>query len=235
MAGKQLILSERRNVEEKSMNASSFQNSVEALPTEFAPSGIPEIDSIAGGLPRGAITELIGPVSSGRTSLLLSVLAEATHRQELCALVDLNNALDAEAATRTRINFDFLLWIRCCTNLDHGLKATELLLQSASFGLVALDLGDLKKHPRRIPLSCWFRFRRAVENTSTSLLVIEEEPSAKTCASLILETNRKGVKWPDTQSPPTGGSAIFGGLRLRIMRFKPISSKERETDLETIF
>jgi len=200
--------------------------------SEFVPTGIPEIDSISGGLPRGAIAELIGPVSSGRTSLLLSVLAEATQRQELCALVDLNDAFDTEAALGMRIEFDYLLWVRCSANVEHALKATELLLQSAGFGLVALDLGD---HTHRVPLSSWFRLRRTVEDTPASLLVIEQQPSARTCASLILETNREGAKWPHEQSPPLEGSALFGGLRLRIERHKPISSKKRETRFETTF
>lgn len=200
--------------------------------SEFVPSGIPEIDSISGGLPRGAIAELVGSVSSGRTSLLLSVLAEATQRQELCALVDLNDAFDTETALSMRIEFDSLLWIRCSSNVEHALKATELLLQSAGFGLVALDLGD---HSHRVPLSSWFRLRRTVEDTPTSLLVIEQQPSARTCASLILETNREAVKWPHHPTPPLEGSALFGGLRLRIERHKPISSKERETRFETTF
>ena len=208
------------------------------LPAEplsvFIPSGIPEIDSISGGLPRGAITELIGPVSSGRTSLLLSVLAEATQRQELCALVDFNDAFDTETALGIRIDFDHLLWIRCCANLEHAFKATELLVQSAGFGLIALDLGDLAaKHAHRIPLSSWFRLRRSVEDTPTSLLVIEQQPTARTCASLILETNREGLKWPDEQKTPVEGMALFGGMQLRIERHKPISSKERETKIET--
>jgi recombination protein RecA len=204
--------------------------------SEFDPSGIQAIDSIAGGLPRGAITELIGPASSGRTSLLLSVLAEATKRQEICALVDLNDAFDIEAALGMKIEFDYLLWIRCSANLEHALKATELLLQSAGFGLVALDLGDLAvNHAHRVPLSSWFRLRRTVEDTPTSLLVIEQQPSARTCASLILETNRESVKWPEESNPPLEGSALFGGLRLRIERHKPISSKERQTRFETTF
>jgi len=200
--------------------------------SEFVPSGIPEIDSISGGLPRGAIAELVGPVSSGRTSLLLSVLAEATQRQELCALVDLNDAFDTETALSMKIEFDSLLWIRCSSNVEHALRATELLLQSAGFGLVALDLGD---HSHRVPLSSWFRLRRTVEDTPASLLVIEQQPSARTCASLILETNREGVKWPHDPTPPLEGTALFGGLRLRIERHKPISSKEREIRFEIIF
>ena len=207
-----------------------------ASSSEFIPSGIPEIDSISGGLPRGALAELIGTVSSGRTSLLLSVLAEATQRQELCALVDFNDAFDTEAALGMRIDFDYLLWIRCCANLEHAFKATELLLQSAGFGLVALDLGDLAiKYSHRIPLSSWFRLRRTVEDTPASLLVIEQQPTARTCASLILETNREGLKWPNEQAPPVEGSVLFGGMQLRIERHKPISSKERKAKIETAF
>jgi len=218
--------------------AGRFKSSLkqaEAPVSEFVPSGIPEIDSITGGLPRGAIAEIIGPASSGRTSLLLSVLAEATQRQELCALVDLNDALDTEAAIGMKVDFDNLLWVRCCANVGHALKATELLLKSAGFSLVALDLGDLSaKHTYRVPLSCWFRLRGAVENTSTSLLVIEQESTARTCASLILETKREGMKWPDTHSPARG-LAMFRGLQLHIERHKPINSKVRQANFETEF
>ena len=210
--------------------SNSLKQAAAAQLPEFVSSGIPEIDSISGGLPRGAIAELVGSASSGRTSLLLSVLAEATQRQELCALVDLNDAFDTETAMNMRIEFDSLLWIRCCSNVEHALKATELLLQSAGFGLVALDLGD---HSHRVPLSSWFRLRRTVEDTPTSLLVVEQQPSARTCASLILETNRESSKWPHEQTQPLEGSAMFGGMRLRIERHKPISSKERETRFET--
>lgn len=61
---------------------------------EWVRSGISELDSAIGGLPRGALTEIVGVTSSGRTSLLLSILAEATARQETCALVDAEDAFD---------------------------------------------------------------------------------------------------------------------------------------------
>jgi replicative DNA helicase len=207
----------------------------ETPPSELVPSGIPEIDSITGGLPRGAIAEIIGPASSGRTSLLLSILAAATQRQELCALVDLNDAMDTEAAIGMKVELDNLLWVRCSSNVSHALKAAELLLKSAGFSLVALDLGDLStKHTYRVPLSSWFRLRGAVENTSTSLLVIEQESTARTCASLILETKREGVKWPDTNSS-VSGHAMFRGLQLHIERHKPINSRTRQANFETEF
>ena len=67
------------------------------------------------------------------------------------------------------------------------MKTTDLLLQSSGLGLIAIDLGDIPlEAARRIPLTSWFRFRRAVENTPTVLLVVGQAPCARTCASLLL-------------------------------------------------
>jgi hypothetical protein len=78
--------------------------------------------------------------------------------------------------------------------LEQVLKVTDLLLQSGGFGMVVLDLGDVPlKSARRVPLTSWFRFRRAVEPTATVLLLIEQEPCAKTCASLVLRLQAKTI------------------------------------------
>jgi hypothetical protein len=72
--------------------------------------------------------------------------------------------------------------------LEQVLHATDLLLESGGFGLIVLDLGDLPpQQARRIPLTTWFRFRRAVENTPTVLLAIEQQPIAGSCSSLQLQ------------------------------------------------
>ena len=71
--------------------------------------------------------------------------------------------------------------------MEQVLKVTDLLLQGGGFGVVVLDLGDIPAEcARRVPLTSWFRFRRAVEPTATVLLLIEQEPCAKTCASLVV-------------------------------------------------
>jgi len=71
--------------------------------------------------------------------------------------------------------------------LEQGLRVTDLLLQSGGFGMIAMDLGDVPSEiARRIPLASWFRFRRAVENTPTVLLVLEQQPIAGSCSSLLL-------------------------------------------------
>src|SRR6202021_3946314 len=72
--------------------------------------------------------------------------------------------------------------------LEQGLRATDLLLESGGFGLIVLDLGDLPpQSARRIPLTTWFRFRRAIEHTPTILLVIEKQAIAGSCSSLLLQ------------------------------------------------
>jgi recombination protein RecA len=290
----------------------------------MVPSGIVAVDELTGGLPRGCLTEICGPASCGRTSLLLAAIAQATERQETCALVDTSDCFDPLSAQQAGIDLDRLLWVRCrqpaeqhsafgvrhsantkphrgterneaassrwrsmsgdsqskiknqkstiepipeinvltrpeqryrdlshlkqgdyreaweaqqaglfgdkmppqsersaaifkseiknrksefesgewlfrpertspamraeLSRIDQALKVTDLLLQSGGFGLIALDLGNIAvRNARRVPLTSWFRFRRAVENTPTVLLVLEREAHARSCASLVLQ------------------------------------------------
>ena len=188
---------------------------LEVRPTpEMISSGIREIDELTGGFPRGGLSEICGPASSGRTSVLLSVLAAATRRQEACALVDTTDALDAVSAAASGVELERLLWIRCGrvpdvnlrsprsdARLEQALRVTDLLLQSGGFGLVAIDLGDVPDSAaRRIPLASWFRFQRAVEPTATVLLVVAQAPCAQTCASLLIRLGGKPSAFSDQLS-----------------------------------
>jgi hypothetical protein len=86
------------------------------------------------------------------------------------------------------------------TRMAQALKVTDLLVQSGGFGLIAIDLGDLPYGTsRRIPLASWFRFRRAVENTPTVLLVVSQAPCARTCASLLLTLEASAVSRVSSQ------------------------------------
>jgi hypothetical protein len=88
-----------------------------------------------------------------------------------------------------------LLWVRC-GNLDQALRATDLLIQGGGFGMVAVDLSDVAPQTMRyVQLNTWFRFRRAVEDTPTVLMVLEQESNAKTCASLVLRLEAKMARW----------------------------------------
>lgn len=155
---------------------------------ETLSSGIPEVDSLTGGIPRGAISEIFGPASSGRTSIMFSLLAQATRNEEVCALVDINDVFAPVAAAAAGIDFNRLLWVRCGGSLENAFKAVDLLLHAGGFGLVVLDLADVAgKDARRIIPSWWYRFRRTVENRPTSIMVMSEEACTRSCAALTLE------------------------------------------------
>jgi hypothetical protein len=87
----------------------------------------------------------------------------------------------------TEKKFGFSRWK---AQLAQMLKVTDLLLQSNGFGMIALDLGDVPvPSARRIPLASWFRFRRAIEHTPTALLVLEQQPIAGSCSSVLLKVS----------------------------------------------
>jgi recombination protein RecA len=219
------------------------------------PAGISALDVLAGGFPRGALSEICGPASSGRTSVLLALLATMTRRREVCALVDTSDSFDPHSAAAAGVDLVRLLWVRCgkssacisdfrcpiselpnaprsrhavskseirnrqseISSVEQALKATDLLLQGGGFGLVAVDLGDIPPHAaRRIPLTSWFRFRRAVEHTSTLLLVLEEEPHAQSCASLVVRLAAQPSRQSSVvsrQQEPTH-ARLLAGLRI---------------------
>jgi recA bacterial DNA recombination protein len=92
---------------------------LEVRPTpRMVSSGVREIDALTGGLPRGCLTEICGPASSGRTSVLLAALAAATQRQEVCALVDVSDAFNPRSAVAAGVNFEKMLWVRCGMRLQ---------------------------------------------------------------------------------------------------------------------
>ncbi len=300
---------------------------------ELQPSGVTELDAVlGGGFPRGSLVELCGPASSGRTSLAFSLLAQATERQEACALVDVSDSLDPISLAAAGVELPRLLWIRCgetegrglvpktashfapggketentsglgsaskkrmpihgwrhprelmrgvdkaipslvgkqapptesaqihvvarCAGeqverdrelprrgfraprslpslresdpppqmrsggrstkpwkrLEQALKTTDLLLHGGGWGVVVFDLGGISwVDTRRIELSTWFRFRRAIENTPTILLLLGEESCAKSCASLVLRCQRKADNWSRAASVQTGVSTFEG-------------------------
>jgi len=173
--------------------AGRFENAFrlqEKKAVETLSTGVLEVDGLTGGIPKGAITEIFGLASSGRTSLMLSLLSYATTHDEICALVDVNDVFAPASAGPAGIDFDRLLWVRCAANLENSFKATDLLLHAGGFGLVILDMGDVPgKDARRIISSWWYRFRRTVENKPTAIVVIAAESCTRSCAALTLELN----------------------------------------------
>ena len=222
---------------------------------EMVSTGIREIDALTGGLPRGCLSEIYGPASSGRTSLLVAALATATQRGDVCALVDTTDAFDPSSAKAAGMEFGRLLWIRCGANsprrhgdtekkysqVEQSLRATDLLLQSGGFGLVAIDLAEVPvQAARRIPLTSWFRFQRAVEPTPTVLLVFSPTPCARTCASLLLQMRGQAsvARREPSRIPPHAelfeGLKIEGELMRSCLERKPVQSVKAAFKTKTV-
>jgi hypothetical protein len=201
---------------------------------ETIETGIPEVDELILGIPRGAITEICGPASSGRTSLLHSILASTTARGEVCALVDATDSFDPASAASAGADLDRVLWVRCADSLERAIKAVDLLLQGGGFSVVVLDFGDVAPaDARRIPQSYWFRFRRAVEPTKSALLVIAEAPCARSCAVLALRLSKVDAAWlgppGDTvNSDVPATSYLLAGVRIRVERIRPVRPTKNE-------
>jgi hypothetical protein len=177
---------------------------------DVASTGIDAADDLLdGGLPVGAITEILGPASSGRTTFALSFVAQRTAEARICAWIDAQDALDPESAAANGVNLRQLLWVRCgdagtdiasrnrpqarpstrpWTRLDQALRATDLLLQAGGFAAIVLDLADIApEHASRIPLATWFRYRQAADLTRCSLLVLGQRAYAQSSAALAIE------------------------------------------------
>jgi hypothetical protein len=164
--------------------ASALKRSFESLPFTW------------GEIPRGALTEIAGPPSSGRTAFLCSLLAAASAKQEFCALIDTQDTFDPTSASLAGVPLSQILWVRCGGNAEHALKAADWLAQGGGFGLVALDLGDTPvKITHRIPLAAWFRLRQAVENTRTALVSLAQHLHAPSCSALKIELSRTRTIW----------------------------------------
>jgi recombination protein RecA len=209
---------------------------------ETVPTGVPSIDRLVGGFPRGSLTEIYGPPCSGRTSLLISALASRTVASEVCALVDARDAFDPHFAEAAGVKLEQLLWVRC-QNVDRALRVTDLLVQGGGFGLIALDLGDTPPHlVRYVPMQVWFRLRQAVEHQPTIFLVVEQESNVKTCASLILRLHTQKTRWSDTAGS-TGNllqrlhssGCLLDGWKIRVEMIRSQAKREDRNgaDFET--
>src|SRR5664279_2206114 len=213
---------------------------------ETASTGIAEVDALLdGGLPVGAISEVNGPASSGRTTLVLSFLAQRTAAGQVCAWVDADDAFDPESAAANGINLKQLLWVRCrktgglargrqtakpWTQLDQALRATDLLLQAGGFAAIVLDLGDTApEHGNRIPLATWFRFRQAADRTRCSLVVLGKVAYAQSSAAVALDCS--------TLMPETAGEIVIRGFTFQVQRgrqrFAPGSMSGRKPPAST--
>ena len=183
-----------------------------------SPPGIAELDArLDGGLPRGHLSEVVGPRSSGRLAIAVSALAGATARGEAVALIDPLDMFDPVSAAASGIDFQRMLWVRgeasssarvslSCEygtlqkSLDRAVKALNLVLQAGGFGLVVLDLGEVApRRMKRLPYTTWLRLHRVIEGSDTACVLIGSEPIARSAGGVTVQL---AAAQPDSGSGP---------------------------------
>jgi hypothetical protein len=182
--------------------------SYERTETQTVPTGIGPLDREVDGLPKGGLTQVCAPSdgSLGKTTLLVSIMAQLTARQECCALIDASDCFDPVSSAAAGVDLSRVLWVRCgqgprLRSLEQALKAADIVLQNGGFGLVALDLGSIAEAAiRKVPLTTWFRFARVIERMPAALLVLTSYPAARSCARLTLRLFDFQDQWSNPQA-----------------------------------
>lgn len=132
-------------------------------------SGLPVLDeTLAGGLPMGAITEITSTRGSGL--VLASLLQSAARADAFTALIDGRDSLDPDGFDQWTLAR--LLWVRCKSARD-AVRAADLILRDGNLPLVILDLrSNSFDELRNIPLTRWYRLQHVVEQISTAFVIL---------------------------------------------------------------
>ena len=112
----------------------------ERLEVDTIPTGAISLDLAlgVGGLPRGRISEIFGPESSGKTTICQHIIAEAQRRGGVAAFIDVEHALDSAYAAATGVNVDELLVSQPDTG-EQALEIAETLIRSGGVDIVVID------------------------------------------------------------------------------------------------
>jgi hypothetical protein len=153
------------------------------------PTGLAEVDRLlGGGFPRGAVSEIAGPPSSGRTSLAFALLARATAHGEVVAVVDAGDALDPPSAAAAGVDLSRLLWVRP-PDVSAALRGTSHLLAARGFAALVLDLAGFERQAALGP-RVWPRLRRETTATDTALVVVSDRRVMEGFSDLALSLGR---------------------------------------------
>ena len=202
------------------------------------PSGIPAIDRVlGGGVPRGRVSEVVGPGSSGRTSLAFALLAQTTTAGECVAVIDGADGFDPASARAAGVVLPRVLWVRP-PSLTEALRCVEHVLQAGGFPLVLLDVARVTaahaaNAPRRrrspqdwshIPHTAWPRLRKATAASSSAFVLLGNTRLAGTFADLAVEM---AAGQPRFEAQPAWFSGLEGRVSLVRNRAGPDTGQAR--------
>jgi hypothetical protein len=161
--------------------------------------GLPFLDEgIGGGLPRGAITELISPQTSAGSASLIHALIHCAYRDNyFLALIDGRDSFDPSGVENARLQH--LLWVRC-SKASEAIKAADLLLRDGNFPLVIVDLVlNAPEELRKIPQTNWYRLQRLIEVVPTACLVLTRYEMVSSAQLKLLLENSWDIRTFETQ------------------------------------
>ncbi|HEX2777887.1 MAG TPA: recombinase RecA [Gemmatimonadaceae bacterium] len=203
----------------------------EKIRVEFIPTGAINLDAAigVGGIPRGRITEIYGPESSGKTTLCLHVVANAQRAGGVAAYIDAEHALDTEYARKLGVDVDNLLISQPDTG-EQALEICEILVRSGAVDIVVIDSvaalvpkaeieGDMgDSHvglQARLMSQALRKLTGAIARSKTSVIFINQL------------REKIGVMFGNPETT-TGGKALkfYASVRLDIRRIGPVKEKE---------
>ncbi len=182
--------------------------------------GVPRVDAlIGGGFPRGQLSELHGTLSSGRTGLVLALVARVNGGGGMVAFVDPLDRLDPSSAAAAGVDLTRLLWLRgprdtgeqTGASLADATATVATLAGSGLFELVIFDVVGATRALRSLPATTWLRLQRLVEGTATALVVLADGHVARSPLGVSLALESLGPRW----SGAAGPSRLLEALRVR--------------------
>jgi hypothetical protein len=182
------------------------------------------IDLLLGAFPTRQLSEIVGPWSSGGSSLLLALLARTTASGDQVALVDGADAFDPVSAVAAGVDLSRLLWVKCGGRLRAAFSSADLLARCPGFALVALDLGELPLVRREpIPPALCLRLKIAAEQSAAILVLRVPHRLAGSAAALAVSMRRVGSRWIGLPQP-TRLAGLATEARILRSRVHPSSS-----------
>ena len=203
------------------------------LPTTST--GVEAFDqTLAGGWPRGHLSEIVGPASSGRTSVVMATLAAATSRGGVVAFVDVADRFDPQSVAEAGVDLDRVLWVRGPSMtwgashsavidlaVGRGLRAFDLIVRAGGFAVVVLDLADVPERAvQSLPSSTWLRLAHVHEGRDTVGLLVGTTPMGRSAGGVSLSLRGSG-EWMGTSAQ----SRLWSGLSVQAQLGRTLRGK----------
>jgi hypothetical protein len=189
------------------------------------PTGLTQLDEpLRGGLPRGALAEMVAEQRGCGSALLMTALIHrALSENKFVAMIDGQDSLDV---TQLGEDLSRLLWVRC-RSTEEALKAADLLLRDGNLPLVLLDLASSPAAQlRKISATTWYRFQRLLEQTSAVCVVMT--PRVMVAPAQVRMTLRSRFSLNALEREP---QELLRELKLEVSESRRFGEQELESKL----